>query len=135
MIDPTRLTAAEVMTTDVITLHEDTAIDQAVSTLEDYGVSGAPVVNDAGECKGVFTIADVVARRISVEDAEAPSPSGWFNFDPLDEEGGGLDKDGWVARWPKGWAAGFSAPLAGSALPFFSPLGGSASRLFFTQSS
>ena len=95
MIDPNTLTAADVMTTDLITLEEDTSIEEAVALLEDHGVSGAPVVNRSGECRGVFTITDVVSRRIEVGDGEAPTPSGWFNFDPLDEEGGSLDKDGW----------------------------------------
>jgi CBS domain-containing protein len=93
MFDPKMLTAADVMTKDVLTLNADASIREAIGLLGDEGVSGAPVVNDAGECIGVFSLADLARRAAEIEEAEAPHAAGYFNFDPLGDEGVNLAKD------------------------------------------
>jgi CBS domain-containing protein len=92
MFDPRKLTAADIMTADVMTVKEDAPISEAVSIIEDYGVSGVPVVNAVDECVGVFTLADLARRETETEEGEAPRAAGYFNFDPLGESLY-LDKD------------------------------------------
>jgi CBS domain-containing protein len=55
------LTAADVMTTDPITIHEDaTAVDLPAKMAEGF-VRRIPVVNDDGKLVGIATLDDVVA--------------------------------------------------------------------------
>ncbi len=51
-------TAAEIMTTDVVTLAPDTSIIDAAHRLLAEGCSGAPVVDDDGALVGMFTEQD-----------------------------------------------------------------------------
>lgn len=53
-------TAADVMTTNVLSLREHATIDEAVEFLARHGFSAAPVVDDAGRPVGVLTQTDVV---------------------------------------------------------------------------
>jgi CBS domain-containing protein len=85
MIDPRTLSAADVMTADVLTLEEDTPIEEALGLFEDYEVSGAPVLNAAGECVGVFSLADVARRESEIDEGTTPFAAGYFNFNPLGE--------------------------------------------------
>jgi CBS domain-containing protein len=47
--------ARDAMTRDVIPVHPDDTIEQAIRSLVDNRISGAPVVNDAGELVGVIS--------------------------------------------------------------------------------
>jgi CBS domain-containing protein len=53
----------DVMTTDVVTAHVDTPLARLIDVMLTFGVSGLPVVDDAGRVVGVVTEADLVARR------------------------------------------------------------------------
>jgi CBS domain-containing protein len=60
------LSVEEIATHEVVTLHEDDSVGQAVNTLRENGVSRLPVVNDGGRLVGMLTthdIADFVVQR------------------------------------------------------------------------
>ncbi len=50
---------SEVMTTRVITAHEDEPVDFVARTLEKHKISGVPVVNSGMEVKGILTSEDI----------------------------------------------------------------------------
>ena len=66
------------MTEDVLTFNDDTPVREAIATLEDYGISGAPVINASEECVGVFSRADIVQHEVEMEAREAPRPGDFF---------------------------------------------------------
>jgi CBS domain-containing protein len=74
------------MNQDVVSLSEGTPVAEAIATLDDYHISGTPVINDLGECVGVFTSNDVLKLRREIGEGEAPGSSQYFHADPLSEE-------------------------------------------------
>jgi CBS domain-containing protein len=57
------MTVQDVMTTDVIAVKEDTSFHVVAELLIDKGVSGLPVLDDAGRVKGVVSEADLLAKE------------------------------------------------------------------------
>ena len=55
-------TAADLMTTGVVSIPEYAPLTEAIATLVDRGFSGAPVVNAAGRAIGVVSLSDIVVR-------------------------------------------------------------------------
>lgn len=55
-------TAADLMTEKVVSISEDAPLTEAIATLVDRGISGAPVVNAAGRAVGVVSLSDIVVR-------------------------------------------------------------------------
>jgi CBS domain-containing protein len=86
MLNPKKITAAEVMNEDLLTLREDTPIKEAMLTLEDYHITGAPVLNAAEECVGVFSSTDLLRRGKDLEEGEAPRAGAYFSSDPFSED-------------------------------------------------
>lgn len=67
------LTAKDVMTPDVLTVGEDWLIDQLAEFLVSRGISGAPVVDDAGKLTGVVSVTDIARfNSLPVRDTRAP---------------------------------------------------------------
>src|SRR5262249_40757083 len=58
--EPTRVTAREVMSPTVITLHESSNIGQAASLMAYEGVHHLPVVSDRGAVVGILSAIDVL---------------------------------------------------------------------------
>jgi CBS domain-containing protein len=54
--------AREVMTTDVISVREDSGIEEAARLLARYRISGVPVVNNAGSLVGLATEYDLISK-------------------------------------------------------------------------
>ena len=54
------LTARDVMTRDVITVAESDTIGNAVQTLKENRITGAPVIDDAGKFVGILSLSDLV---------------------------------------------------------------------------
>ncbi len=54
------LTAADLMTAPVMTIHQDTALREAARLLCKADISGAPVVDPQGRCVGVLSSHDFV---------------------------------------------------------------------------
>ena len=57
------LTAKDVMTTNVVTIPEDTDISVTAQLLFDKGFNGVPVVNAAGALTGILCQSDLVAQQ------------------------------------------------------------------------
>jgi CBS domain-containing protein len=77
-LNPKKLMASDLMQTDLLTFREDMPLGDAISTLEDYHFTGAPVVDGAGKLIGVFTSTDVLKRRVEIDDGETPRAGGYF---------------------------------------------------------
>jgi len=79
-------TAADLMTTNPQSLEQDVTLHEAVAWLVDRGVSGAPVIDEAGRPVGVFSRSDVLAHdREEVQhlnppeiDYGTPLPRKWW---------------------------------------------------------
>lgn len=56
------LTAADLMTTPVMTIPHETSLREAARLLSGSGISGAPVVDADGRCLGVLSSSDFVTR-------------------------------------------------------------------------
>lgn len=90
-IDPTQLPVRDVMHKDVLTLQVDATVEEAITLLDEYRVSGAPVLDDADHLVGVFSLRDVARRehlagdRLAVESRPGPGV--------LDDEGELVDPD------------------------------------------
>jgi len=54
--------AREAMTTDVISVREDSRIEEAARLLSRYRISGVPVVNSAGSLVGLMTEYDMISK-------------------------------------------------------------------------
>lgn len=55
--------AREVMTTDVISVQEDTQIEEVARVMARYRISGVPVVNQAGAVVGLVTEYDLITKQ------------------------------------------------------------------------
>ncbi len=60
MFDETVITAGELMTRDVAVVQPDTSLMEAVRLMAHRGISGLPVVDDAGTIVGILTEGDLV---------------------------------------------------------------------------
>mgnify|MGYP000863918107 CR=1 FL=1 len=56
------LTAADLMTRNVVSIAENASLHEAVALMADRGYSGAPVINEAGRPVGVLTQSDVLTH-------------------------------------------------------------------------
>jgi CBS domain-containing protein len=79
--------AADLMTPNPLSLREDATLKEAIAFLVDRGISGAPVIDEAGRPVGVLTQTDIlihdreeVARDASTRaEYGAPLPSSWWD--------------------------------------------------------
>jgi CBS domain-containing protein len=55
-------TAADLMTPNPVSIRDTATVTEAVSLLTDKGISGAPVIDDAGHPIGVLSRGDIVAH-------------------------------------------------------------------------
>jgi CBS domain-containing protein len=60
MLETSALTAAELMTQDVRTVHPDTPLRTAIKMMLTGGFSGMPVVDEAGKAVGMLTEGDLI---------------------------------------------------------------------------
>jgi len=66
-------TAADLMTANPLSLHEDSSLREALTFLVDRNISGAAVIDDAGRPVGVLTQSDILVHdREEVETLTAP---------------------------------------------------------------
>jgi len=56
-------TIRDVMTTRVVAVKRNADYKRIVSVLGQFGVSGCPVINDAGQVVGVVSAADLLVKR------------------------------------------------------------------------
>ncbi|MFI5226300.1 MAG: HPP family protein [Candidatus Limnocylindrales bacterium] len=57
------LAVADVMTTDPVTVGVDATVEAAEQLLAAYGISGLPVIDDAGQLVGVLSRTDLLLDR------------------------------------------------------------------------
>lgn len=55
---------AQIMATDVISVHEDQAMCEAAQLFKNCGITGAPVVDSLGRCVGVLSATDYVESKL-----------------------------------------------------------------------
>jgi CBS domain-containing protein len=55
-------TAADVMTTNLVSIRENATVQQAVALLIDKGYHAAPVIDEAGRPVGVLSVSDLLAH-------------------------------------------------------------------------
>lgn len=95
MSPKTAVTAADLMRTDVLRLSVDTPIQEAVENFEEYRITGAPVVDEAGRLVGFLSLRDIATSdhvrdgRIDAERGTWPGAS----EDEFDEGEGWADSD------------------------------------------
>jgi CBS domain-containing protein len=83
-------TAADLMTTNPISVCEDTYVSEAIRLLTDRGISAAPVINEAGRPIGVVSGTDLLVHDreeggLSSRPAlDAEEPSNGFPFQRTD---------------------------------------------------
>mgnify|MGYP005859700949 CR=1 FL=1 len=70
----TSLRARDLMTAEVVTVPPETPVLAIASLLADRGISAVPVVDAAGQVRGVVTEADLIRRLAGEEDR----PAGWL---------------------------------------------------------
>jgi CBS domain-containing protein len=68
------MNAADIMTTNLLTLTPEMPVGQAARMLAERGVSGAPVLDPQGRLLGMLTEGDLI-RRLA---AERDKPRSWF---------------------------------------------------------
>jgi CBS domain-containing protein len=86
-VNPLELTAEDCMSSPVVTVTADAAIEECCETMERYQIRRVPVVDEYGECCGIVSQADIaratserVAGHVVKEvSRETPTPScvGW----------------------------------------------------------
>lgn len=69
-----RLTAKDIMTKNVVTIHFETSLQEALETLSDERISGAPVVDETGKPVGVISLTDLVNYEVN------KAPKGMSNY-------------------------------------------------------
>jgi CBS domain-containing protein len=57
----------EIMTTDVITVRRDTAVNDIAKLMSERDISGIPVVDDANHVVGIVTELDMIMRNTRLE--------------------------------------------------------------------
>jgi CBS domain-containing protein len=71
MLDEAALTAGDVMTRDVATVHPDTPLLEAVKLMAQRHISGMPVVDHAGTIVGIISEGDLVRWHEGYSEREA----------------------------------------------------------------
>jgi CBS domain-containing protein len=78
--NPLELTAADCMTSPVVTVYPDTSLEECCDALEGNQIRRVPVVDQGGRCIGIVSVADIArgaSRRATgevVQHVSKPSP-------------------------------------------------------------
>jgi CBS domain-containing protein len=68
--NPIGYTAEQCMSTDVVTVREDTPLDEVVATMEQHQIRRVPVVASDGHCTGIIAQADIAREAAERQTAE-----------------------------------------------------------------
>lgn len=68
--DPSRTTARDVMTSAVITVSEDTSLQECLDLMEEHQIRRVPVVDGSGRCRGMVSQADIARLGSEHDTAE-----------------------------------------------------------------
>jgi acetoin utilization protein AcuB len=61
-----KIKVADIMTRDVVTVHQDWTVEEAADLMLDRKISGAPVVDDSGRLCGVITTTDLFKATLYI---------------------------------------------------------------------
>jgi CBS domain-containing protein len=78
----------EFMTQSVVTVGEDTTLEEVARTMLEYHIGGVPVVNAQGKLSGIITVSDFAAKEqgIPFSTFRAPQVFGhWLGGEPLEQ--------------------------------------------------
>lgn len=80
------LRARDVMTRNLIVIHDTDTIEQAVANLKSHQITGAPVINKAGRFVGILSLTDLVlsgtdARGVAGRLSQWECSATWDLFD------------------------------------------------------
>lgn len=83
-----KLTAADVMRTDVLTVSESTPLSEVERLLGETRVGGLPVTNETGHITGVVSLRDLVDRYTQDPDSRPRRGHGFYHLsaEELEEE-------------------------------------------------
>jgi CBS domain-containing protein len=68
--DPANLTAGDVMSQPVVSVHASAPLDEVVETMERHQIRRVPVVDDDGCCCGIIAQADIARHAAREETGE-----------------------------------------------------------------
>lgn len=88
MAELSKVTAADLMQSKVLTLAAQASIREAVETFEEYHIKGAPVIDAAGKLVGVLTASDIANSAHMERDRIVETSGDYYLTDPLDDLGG-----------------------------------------------
>jgi CBS domain-containing protein len=80
--------AADLMTHDVRTIPDSMPLNEAAQRLTEFGVRGAPVVDDNGRCVGVFSVSDLARWTAGRSRMESMIPNTCSFQEKIREPGG-----------------------------------------------
>jgi CBS domain-containing protein len=69
---------ADIMTTDVVTCREESAVEELMTTMTERRIRHVPVVDDDGAIVGIVSIGDLVKSRISQLEGERDDLVGYI---------------------------------------------------------
>ncbi len=94
-----RLTAADIMQTEVVTVAATMPLAEVERTLNESRITGAPVTDEAGHIVGVISIRDLIERYTQDPDArpEPPQRPTFYGLDNDDFDGESPEAE-WAAR-------------------------------------
>ncbi|MDV2479681.1 MAG: CBS domain-containing protein [bacterium] len=69
---PEEVTVSEVMTRDVVTVHPDTDMYEAIGIIYEHKFGALPVVDDEGKVVGILTRTDLIALLFEMMQPEEP---------------------------------------------------------------
>ena len=84
-------TAADLMTSNPLSIRAEASVREAVAFLIDKGISGAPVIDDAGRPVGVLTQTDILLHDREHVDYVTPAGAAYEEF----ESGAPLPAEWW----------------------------------------
>jgi CBS domain-containing protein len=86
MVQFNKIKARDIMQTDVVHFLPSTPIEEAIETMEDLHISGAPVLDEAGRIVGVLSAHDI-AKPEHVRSGRVESMHGEYDMgEPVGEE-------------------------------------------------
>lgn len=78
--------ARDLMSVDLVTLNAGTPVAEAVSTLDEYKINGAPIVDGAGALVGVISTKDLMNSEHLSEGRLSEARSQYYLMNPLAED-------------------------------------------------
>lgn len=86
MVQLSKVLAEEIMEKDVLELTTLTPIESAIELMQEYAISGAPVVDEAGTLVGVLSASDIIKRDRAHNEEPDEEGTSFYAADPFDAQ-------------------------------------------------